>query len=57
MEKQLQEAETTSEPFVLRRYVLALSLHRRHFTKDNEARFLFLCQRLRETMRAGMPAA
>jgi hypothetical protein len=57
MEKKLQEAESTWEPFALRQHVMALSELRQHFSKDVEQRFLSLCQRLREKIRALMPAA
>ena len=57
MEKHLQEAESTCEAFALRRHVTALSVHRQDFSKEIESRFLLLCQRLREKIRATMPAA
>lgn len=56
MEKKLQEAESTLDPFALRRLITALAEHRQEFSKESEARFQFLCQRLREKMRFLMPA-
>ena len=57
MENKLQEAESTYEPFALRRHITALSAVRQGFSKDFEARFLFLCQRLWVKIHATMPAA
>ena len=56
MEKKLQEAESTCEPLALRQHVMTLSAHRQDFSKEIEARFLFLCQRLREKIRSLMPS-
>ena len=56
MEKRLQEAEATLEPFALRQHIAVLSAYRQQFTKEIETRFLFLCQRLREKMKLAMPS-
>ena len=56
MEKRLQEAEATLEPFILRKHIMVLSAYRREFDKEIEARFMFLCQRLREKMKFAMPS-
>jgi len=56
MEKSLQEAEATLEPFALRKHIMVLSAYRHDFDKEIEARFLFLCQRLREKMKLAMPS-
>ena len=56
MEKQLREAESTREPFALRQYLIILSNNRHEFSKELEARYLSLCRRLHETIRAAMPA-
>jgi hypothetical protein len=57
MEQRLQEAEATLEPFALRKFITMLTAYRDQFDKENEARFLFLCQRLREKIHYAMPAA
>ena len=57
MEKKLQEAESTREPFALRQYIIMLSASRPEFSKDLEARFLSLCRRLQESIRTANPAA
>ena len=57
MEKKLQEAESTREPFALRQHLIVLAARRPEFTKDLEARFLALCQRLKATIHSTTPAA
>ena len=57
MEKKLQEAESTREPFALRQHLIVLAARRPEFSKDLELRFLALCQRLKETIQSTMPAA
>ena len=56
MEKRIEEAEATLEPFALRQHIMVLSAYRHRFDKEIEARFLFLCQRLREKMKLAMPS-
>jgi hypothetical protein len=56
MEQKLQEAEATWEAFALRRHITELAKRRHEFDRHLESRFLFLCQRLRETMRLAMPS-
>jgi hypothetical protein len=57
MEKKLQEAESTREPFALRQQLIMLAAHRPQFSKELEARFLALCQRLKANIHSTMPAA
>jgi hypothetical protein len=56
VEKKLDEAESACDAFALRQHVMRLSAQRQDFSKEIEARFLFLCQRLREKMRSLMPS-
>ena len=57
MEKKLQEAESTREPFALRQYIIVLSAQRPQFSKELEDRFLSLCRRLQDSIRTANPAA
>ncbi len=57
MERKIEEAEATREPLALRLLITTLVAQRTHFSKEIEGRFLCLCGRLREIIRASTPAS
>jgi len=57
MERKMEEAEATHEPLALRLLITMLVAQRSQFSKEIEGRFLGLCSKLREMIRANAPAS